>query len=70
MSNDQKQELKSCPHCGGEAVLHRINKDRSPAYVDCKICRCGTRFYDVHSCDDPVGAAIADWNARVNPKIK
>jgi Lar family restriction alleviation protein len=58
-------ELKSCPFCGGEAVLETYpdppggTKWEEPYYVACKSC--GTYKNDFPT----EGDAIADWNRRI-----
>jgi hypothetical protein len=51
------EELKDCPFCGGEAVLH--NDARFPQWVGCR--KCGVHYdkykdYDIRH--------IHEWNAR------
>lgn len=49
-------ELKPCPHCGGEAMLIPAD-DESPAEVYCSCCWCSVIKSDT-------AGAIAAWNAR------
>ena len=49
-------ELKRCPHCGGEAMLIPAD-DESPAEVYCSCCWCSVIKSDT-------AGALATWNAR------
>ena len=67
----EKQNLKPCPHCGGDADIEIIYAKYS-TLVKVKCCVCGseTKAYKVNS-ENPEqcrGArkAICSWNLRVN----
>lgn len=70
----QASELKSCPFCGGNAVLvNDVQEDKTVhyeykvAYVECTTCLCRTRKFVT---DGYFGAtttaqdAITTWNRR------
>ena len=58
-----KQELKPCPFCGGEAEIYENNIIKSlPSYrVFC--ANCYSRTYGMY---DKLDDAIEAWNRRVN----
>ena len=63
----EKIELKPCPFCGGEAVIHVDDG----ASVICIRCGCRTpSFRDYYVSGHPTGRAIyrvmEKWNGRVN----
>lgn len=53
------EELKPCPFCGGESVLHNSPRLLSP-YVSCRNCGASRNGY----CEDTADA-IAQWNERL-----
>ena len=52
-------ELKSCPFCGGEAVLKIGLAERTDGEVHCSACGSSTGNYPAEA------EAIAAWNTRV-----
>ena len=65
MSREQI-ELKSCPFCGGEAVLEYITLCcNSASQCRCKSCNATTKAVQIshrYSCDEEAAKA---WNRRV-----
>ena len=69
-------DLKSCPFCGGSAVLERSSrcfnrgKEDRAAYVRCTLCeaRTGRVFLSEFGCSSSSGKAedlaVASWNTR------
>lgn len=75
MLNEDCQNLRECPFCGGEAVLyHQSSKytDCDGDYVYCfRGCGCRTRLFECYNGtgkthEDTEKEAIAAWNRRVN----
>ena len=59
--------LLPCPFCGGKARLHSIGKDgaKTPAYIDCESCFCGTAMYDIKPDGrDNIKIVVEKWNRR------
>lgn len=59
-------ELKPCPFCGGKAKLSNYISETEPRvmfWVDCTLCRVGTR---ISIGEDHREEPIAAWNRRVN----
>lgn len=59
--------LKSCPFCGGHAVLRRGNKNKNGYYVTCTECGARSQFHDLKYTNrkDNARYAVNDWNRRV-----
>ena len=59
--------LKSCPFCGGHAVLRRGNKNKNGYYVTCTECGSRSQFHDLKYTNrkDNARYAVNDWNRRV-----
>lgn len=58
-----EKNLKSCPFCGGEAVL---KVELYYSYVKCKNCGAYTRLVKATSCIRAVDEAVKVWNTRVD----
>ena len=57
MTNKEKDKLKPCPFCGGEARLI-TTKEAPEAWVECNICGASSEFKPVEE------NAIKCWNSR------
>jgi len=53
-------ELKPCPFCGGDAIMHRIDRlpdDTTETRITCKVCGARTSWL-------PPEMAVVSWNQR------
>ena len=63
---EKQTELKSCPFCGGKALLSHDHAWIEASYVRCEKCGLESiRFFKsfAHASDDK---AVEFWNRRVN----
>lgn len=62
----EREKLKPCPFCGGEAELWRASADRRrSAWIAC-MGKCAVLITKEHTTDDD---AIAAWNRRAGMAI-
>jgi Lar family restriction alleviation protein len=66
-------DLKRCPFCGGEAVLHpatHISLGREAwAHVTCSGCSAESDYF-FNGCEEVANSrAIAAWNRRVTKEV-
>lgn len=70
----EKQELKPCPHCGGDAEIKLIDgKYGWLVTIACNVCGSQTKTYKSDSSDPErctgTRKAISAWNLRVKGDI-
>lgn len=73
--SEEKQELKSCPFCGGKAHIHNIDKGWNVWFAQCNTRGCPGRGDDFKFDSSPTNAvsydeAIKRWNTRRSPALE
>ena len=61
-------DLKSCPFCGGKAMLYVSSGAGlyiSKSYVYCKECRAASRTFASYNTVESKASAMKAWNRRV-----
>lgn len=59
-TTSQTSELKPCPFCGGQAVIHRIGNSRQSSRLGCEDCSCDL---EANETAERTGSA---WNRRAD----